>query len=43
MSEQPVVRDDADAEHPSPPLEPSPEPHDGARDASEADDPYEPV
>jgi hypothetical protein len=50
MSEQPVVRDDSAAEHPPPP-EPAREPHDSARDISDAHDavgdeshdPYQPL
>lgn len=37
MPERPAVPDDPTAEHP-PPLEPAREPHDSARDASEAHD-----
>jgi hypothetical protein len=37
MPERPVVPDDVAIEHP-PPLELSPEPHDSARDASDAHD-----
>jgi hypothetical protein len=50
MSEQPVVRDDSDVEHP-PPLELPRQPHDSARDLSDAHDavddeshdPYQPL
>ena len=50
MPEPPVVRDDSAIEHP-PPLELSPDPHDSARDASDAHDadddkshdPYQPL